>query len=300
MRLAMHNWMRPEPLPTTLARLREHGYDAIEISGEPARYDRAVTARDLERFGIRCWGAVTIMTPGRDLIAADAAVRAATLRYMLDCAQLVHALGGEILAVVPSTVGKTQPQADAQTEWGWAVEGLTHLAEQCAPWGVRVALEPINRFETYFLNRADQALALAADVGPGVGVALDTFHLNIEDVNPVAAIRAAGERLFDLHIADTNRACPGAGHFPWADTMEALRAMGYQGCLTAEFVLPIDRSRLSPHFGEQRPVEAADAASSDVQFIRDHGSDVLSAEAYDRAVGATATFLRSLLAGSGR
>lgn len=294
MRLAMHNWMRPEPLPTTLARLRAHGYDAIEISGEPERHEPVATARALEEYGIRCWGSVTIMTPGRDLVAVDPEVRAATLRYMLECARMVHQLGGEVLAVVPSTVGKTQPEADPQTEWGWAVDGLRRLAEQCAAWNVRIALEPINRFETYFLNRADQALRLADDVGPGVGVALDTFHLNIEDADPVAAIRGAGARLFDLHIADTNRSTPGAGHFPWADTVRALRQIGYQGCLTAEFVLPVDRSPLGRRF-HAAPVAAAEGPASDVQFIRDHGSDVLTDEEYGAAVGSTSRFLKGLL-----
>ncbi len=297
MRLAMHNWMRPEPLTTTLAGLRDHGYDAIEISGEPERYGVAETRDALECHGIACWGAVTIMTPGRDLVAEDPVIRAATLEYMVACGRLVGALGGQIRAVVPSTVGKTRPQADAETEWGGAVAGLRQLAEACAAWRVRVALEPIHRFETYFLNRADQALRLAADVGPGVGVALDTFHLNIEDADPIAAIRQAGARLLDLHVADTNRGTPGAGHFPWADAIAALPAMGDGGCLTAEFVLPVDRSPLAPR--RQVP-EAAVGAERDVQFIRDHGSDILTDADYGAAVGATAAFLRQLLAGPGR
>ena len=295
MRLAMHNWMRPEPLQTTLERLRRHGYDAIEISGEPERHEPKATAAALARYGIRCWGSVTIMTPGRDLVAADPGVRAATLRYMLDCANMVHQLGGEVLAVVPATVGKTQPQAEAETEWAWAVAGLRALAEQCAAWQVKVALEPINRFETYFLNRADQALRLAADVGPGVGVALDAFHLNIEDADPVAAIRGAGDRLFDFHVADTNRRCPGEGHFPWAKAIEAMRATGYAGCLTAEFVLPVDRSPLGRRAAA--PEAPAEGPASDLQFIRDHGSDLLSDEEYGAAVGTTATYLKAVLAG---
>jgi len=291
-RLAMHNWMRPEPLESTLARLARCGYDAVEISGEPERHEPAATARLLERHGIACWGAVTIMTPGRDLVAKDPAVRAATLQYMLACARLVRDLGGQVLAVVPSTVGKTRPEAEPEREWAWAVEGLRRLAEQCAAWNVRVGLEPINRFETYFLNRADQALRLAADVGPGVGVALDAFHLNIEDADPLAAIRSAGDRLFDFHVADSNRKTPGEGHFPWAAALEAMRGIGYQGCLTAEFVLPVDRSPLGA-----RPASgsAAEGPASDLQFIRDHGSDLLSEEEYGAAVAATARYLRPLL-----
>jgi len=297
MRLAMHNWMRPEPLETTLARLQACGYDAVEISGEPESYEPRATAAALRRHGIACCGAVTIMTPGRDLVAADPAVRASTLRYMEACAELVSALGGRILTVVPSTVGKTRPEADRDEEWRWAVEGLARLADHCAARDVAVALEPINRFETYFLNRADQALRLASDVGPGVGVALDAFHLNIEDADPVAAIRSAGSRLLDFHVADTNRRTPGEGHFPWAAAVAALREIGYNGCLTAEFVLPVDRSPLGRRSAAADP--APQAAAADLQFIRDHGSDLLSDQEYGAAVAATASYLRPLLGAAG-
>lgn len=297
MRLAMHNWMRPEPLETTLERLSRSGYDAVEISGEPERYEPAATLRALERHRIACWGSVTIMTPGRDLVAADPAVRGSTVEYMTACARLVRDLGGAVLAVVPSTVGKTQPQADADTEWRWAVEGLRRLADRCAAWNVRVALEPINRFETYFLNRADQALRLADDVGPGVGVALDAFHLNIEDADPLAALRAAGRRLFDFHVADTNRRTPGEGHFPWAEAVQVLREIAYDGCLTAEFVLPVDRS---PIGRRSAPPAPSGGPASDLQFIRDHGSDLLTDEEYGAAVAATAAYLRPLVAEAGR
>ena len=80
---------------------------------------------------------------------------------------------------------------------------------------MRIGLEPLNRFETYFLNRCDQALALADAVGGDCGVALDAFHMNIEESDLLGAIRAAGDRLVDFHVADNNRMPPGHGALDW-------------------------------------------------------------------------------------
>src|SRR4051812_43373190 len=109
MKLSMHNWMRAEPLEVTLARLARYGYDGLEISGEPARYDVAEVRQMLKRHRLSCWGAVTLMTDGRDLIHPDRYVRIGSLAYLRDCLTLVRELGGEMLCVVPSTVGKITP-----------------------------------------------------------------------------------------------------------------------------------------------------------------------------------------------
>ena len=82
--------------------------------------------------------------------------------------------------------------------------------------GVKMAIEPLNRYETYFLNRGDQALALAKEVGPECGVCLDLFHMNIEEVDMFAAIRQAGKKLYDVHVAENNRLAPGMGNVDWA------------------------------------------------------------------------------------
>ena len=89
MKLSMHNWMRYEPIEVTIKRLARFGYDAIEISGEPARYDVAQVKELLDANGITCWGSVTLMTVGRDLIHEDAYVRYGTVKYMKDCIDLV-------------------------------------------------------------------------------------------------------------------------------------------------------------------------------------------------------------------
>src|SRR5207248_5590708 len=120
--------------------------------------DTGEVRRLLDRHGLTCWGAVTLMTEGRDLIHPDRYVRLGSLAYLRDCLSMVRELGGEMLCVVPSTVGKTVPLASPEEEWGWAVVGLRQAAEWAQAAGLKLAIEPINRFETYFINRGDQAL----------------------------------------------------------------------------------------------------------------------------------------------
>lgn len=288
-RVAMHNWMRAEPIEATIRRLSRFGYDAIEISGEPEQYDVDAVRRLLEQHRVRCWGAVTIMTEGRDLIHADRYVRLGTVQYMKDCIAMIHALGGEIFCVVPSTVGKIVPTASPEAEWRWGVEGLRAVGEWAGERGVRIGIEPLNRFETNFINRGDQALRLAEEVAlPNVGITLDAFHINIEEADPIGAIRAAKGKLVDFHLADNNRRPPGEGALDWSALLAALREIGYDGCLTSEFVLPIDRTPL----GEQIADEGAEVSAAQEKFLRDHASASISEAHYDRCVERTIQFIK--------
>src|SRR4051794_3708655 len=124
MHVSMHNWMRPEPIERTIARLGRLGYDGIEISGEPALYDVKTVRGLLAEHGLECWGSVTLMTGGRDLLHEDRYVRQGSVSYVKDCMTLVSRLGGKILSVVPSTVGKVVPMASAAEEWSWCVQAL--------------------------------------------------------------------------------------------------------------------------------------------------------------------------------
>jgi sugar phosphate isomerase/epimerase len=288
----MHTWMRVEPLETTVERLARCGYDAIQIGGEPALYHPREVRRLLDRYGLRCCGSVTLMTEGRDLIHPDPVVRRATLQYIEECLTMVHELGGEFLGVVPSTVGKSVPLADAEEEWCWAIEGLRRCAERADRLGVKIGIEPINRFETYFINRGDQALALADAVGaPHVGVVLDAFHLNIEEADPLGAIRQAGRRLIDFHTADNNRRPPGQGAYNWVRVIRALREAGYDGWLSCEFVLPMDRIPS----GAARREPADDVSVSDDPYLRVHASGHVSAQYYDQCAEQAITHLRQAL-----
>lgn len=294
LKVAMHNWMRPEPIETTIARLGRSGYDGIEISGEPAVYDPDAVKRQLDEHGLECWGAVTLMTGGRDLVHEDHYVRLASVQYVKDTLSLVASMGGKILTVVPSTVGKVVPMGSPEEEWEWAVAGLRECQAHAEQVGVRMGIEPLNRFETYFINRADQAVQLANDVGGNCGVTLDIFHMNVEEADWAQAIRDTGERLVDFHVADNNRMPCGQGGLDWEAIVGELKGIGYDSYLTVEFVVNVDRSPLS------KRQEIADAAESGAsqgmeQFLRDHGTGTLPEHYYDQYVQESIDRLRQAL-----
>jgi sugar phosphate isomerase/epimerase len=234
------------------------------------------------------------MLGDRDLIHSEPDKRAASVRYVKDCVDMVAGLGGHELTIVPGLVGKTTPTALPEQEWQWAVAGLREVYEHAGPKDVRLALEPLNRFETYFLNRGEQAVALAEEVGEQCGVCLDCFHINIEQADPIAAITSAGSRLADFHIADSNRYAPGMGHIDWKAIIGAVRSTGYDGALTVEFVANIDRTPVNPYPNalETGPVEIS---AEHAKFIEDHGSDVLTDEFYTWLVQSTADTILPLI-----
>lgn len=290
MKFSMHNWMRPEPIETTLERLHRFGYNGIEISGEPAKYNTKEVRKLLDRYELECWGAVTIMTEGRDLVHPDKYVRVGTIAYMKDCIEMVRELNGTMFCIVPSTVGKVKPLASPSQEWAWVVEGLKQVADFALEKGVTIGIEPLNRFETYLINRHDQAVALADEVGRDCRVVLDAFHINIEEEDPFAAIKAVGSRLLDFHVADNNRKPAGLGRYNWEMVISTLKGVDYKGHLTAEFVLPIDRTPLAQTF-EKKEADMQYTAA-DLKFIQDHGSGLISAADYDKAVEFNIKYLK--------
>lgn len=294
MHLSMHNWMRAEPLETTMARLQRFGYESIEISGEPDVFDTAHVRQLLRRYELRCWGSVTLMLGDRNLLAADEGQRAASVDYVKECVTMVEELNGEEMTIVPGTVGKIEPDAPPEDEWRWAVASLKEIYEHSQAAGVRLALEPLNRFETYFLNRSDQAVRLAEEVGTDCGVCLDAFHLNIEDDDLLGAIRASAARLVDFHVADNNRMAPGMGSLDWPSIVSTLREVGYDGALTVEFVAPIDRTPANP-YPDAIETEPVDISPEQLKFIEDHGSNLLSETFYSSLVEKTADTLLPLI-----
>jgi sugar phosphate isomerase/epimerase len=292
----MHNWMRAEPIEVTVARLAKYGYESIEISGEPDIYDTNHVRRVLSDNGIRCWGSVTLMLGKRNLVAKDQADREQSVQYVKDCITMVKELGGYEITIVPATVGKIVPDGTPEEEWDWAVDSLKECYAHGKKEGVVLAVEPINRFETYFCSRAAQALALAEAVADDCGVCLDAFHLNIEEVDPYESIRSAKGRLVDFHVADTNRFACGQGHWDWLKLVGTLQTIGYDGALTVEFVAPVDRTPANPYPDaiETNPV---DISPEQRKFIEEHGSSLLTEEFYSWQVKVCADTLLPLIGG---
>lgn len=157
-----------------------------------------------------------------------------------------------------------------------------------------MALEPLNRFETNFINRADQAVLLAEAVGPECGVCIDTFHLNIEEADMYAAIRNSAHRLVDFHVADNNRMACGMGALDWPKIIGTLKEVGYDGAITVEFVAPLDRTPANPYKNAVASAES-ELTPEQLKFIEDHGSGVLSEEFYSWLVEETAKTLLPLI-----
>lgn len=233
-----------------------------------------------------------MMFEGRDLIHPESDVRMSTIAYMKDSIRMTKALGGRMFCIVPTTVGKAKPLASAADEWRWAVEGLTEVAKFAGEYGIIPGIEPLNRFETYFINRHDQALLLAEEVGNNMQIVLDAFHINIEEADPMQAIRNVGDRLLDFHVADNNRRPAGQGKYDWSEVIRTLESINYQGHLTAEFVLTIDRTPLA--LSSEKRESDMQFSEADLKFINDLGSGLISAADYDKAVESSIRHLKSV------
>jgi sugar phosphate isomerase/epimerase len=294
MHLSTHNWMRAEPLEVTLKRIKKFGYESIEISGEPEQYKTAETRKLLKEHGIRCWGAVTLMLGERNLAAKDQGQRERSVQYVKDVLTMVSELDGEIITLVPGTVGKVVPDGSPEEEWKWLVDATRECFTHAKKVGVKIAIEPLNRFETYIFNRGEQALALADAVSPECGVCLDAYHIHMEEFDVEEAIRKAGKRLFDFHVADNNRFAAGLGTIDWPKIVGILKDIGYDGALTNEFVAPVDRTPANryPDMVERNPV---DISPEQLKFIQDHGSSVLTEKFYTDKMRITAETLLPLI-----
>ncbi|WP_343306828.1 sugar phosphate isomerase/epimerase [Chitinophaga niabensis] len=279
MELAIHNWMRAETIETTIRRVSSLGYTKLEIAGSPEHYDTKEVRKLLKGHGLTCWGSVTLMLGDRNLLARNEAQRASSVQYVKDVVKMVKELDGHMVSVVPGTVGKMVPDGRPEEEWKWAVESMKEIYAYSEAAGILLGIEPINRFETYFINRAEQALALAEAVGPNCGVCLDTFHMNMEETDMFEAIRKAKGKLAGFHVADNNRMAPGMGHLNWKKIIDTLGEVNYNSVLSVEFCAPLDRTPANPYPGsiDEAP---ENLTPEQEKFLIDHGSSSVTEEFY--------------------
>jgi sugar phosphate isomerase/epimerase len=164
-------------------------------------------------------------------------VRKAARDYILGMLDRFAQVGVEVVPITPTACMKIAPEAPREQEWQWACETVLAAAEAAQERGIRIVIEPWNRYETYLVNRLEQAVQMARDVGhPNVGVKGDLFHMNIEELDIGEAIRNAGALLWHLDVADSTRAAPGVGHTDMVAAARALRDIGYDGILNFELL----------------------------------------------------------------
>lgn len=234
-------WVSPltdERLAQLAPRIRAWGFDVIELPIEqPGDWDPGRAAELLAELGL---GTTTcaVMPPTRDLVTEDRAVVRETQAYLrtsIDIAARVGAasLGGPIYAAVGRTWG--MDTGERATVVRRLVESLRPLADHAGERGVRLGIEPLNRFETSVINTVEQALEVVELLdSPACGVQVDTFHMNIEEKDPAGAIRAAGDRLAHVQVCGNDRGAPGNDHIDWPSIRDAIRDSGYGGPMCIE------------------------------------------------------------------
>lgn len=226
-----------EDISASIDRVARFGYDAIEVVGEPAVLDAGRIKRLADDAGIAVSSICSIYTPERDLAHPDPAVRSATVQYVKDVVNFAATMGAPTVIVHPTACMKTQALASAEDERAWAVEGIRAAGEYAAKSGVNLSLECWNRYESYFMNRLEQAASLWGAIGlTNGGIQGDTFHMSLEEASIPEAFRTYGHLLQHVHLADSNRAAPGAGHLDFRPIVQALLDVGYRGYLSFELL----------------------------------------------------------------
>ena len=216
--------------------LRAHGFDGFEIPVfEPAKVQAGSIRRALVENDLECT-VCAILPKGMNPTSEDPEIRRRTRQHLIDTIKVAADLGSSLVAgPIYSPVGYLPGRRRTSEEWQWAVECFRSLGETLEANRMTLALEPLNRFETYFLNTSADASALCDAINhPSVGVLLDTFHTNIEEKDVAAAFRATGKRLRHMHACENDRGIPGTGHVDFSSIAAALREIRYDGWITIE------------------------------------------------------------------
>lgn len=278
----INTWVWTSPLTDDeLVNLVPHiaglGYDFVEMPVEsPGAWDAARTAALLDENGVGA-SIGCVMPPGRDLATDDAEIVASTQEYLNHCVDVAATVGSPVVAGPAfASVGRLVRFADT-AERSAAIDlvarNLLPVAEHAASRDVRIAIEPLNRYETSFINTVDQGLDLLERTGwhPGLGLLLDSYHMNIEERNPAAAVRAAGDAIAHVHTCGTDRGAPGFDKFDWEDFFAALDEVDYRGGLAVESFTS-DNEVIATATAIWRPLAASsDALAQDgLSFLRSH------------------------------
>ncbi len=242
MRFGINTFLFTSPFTNDSTKLfktfKKWGFATVEIPVEdPSHIDPAFVKEELDKHGLVCGSVCACMGPGRDLrgtpeeqkTAMDYCKTLIDQMVVLDCPSMI--------GPVYSVVGKAEAVEPARQkqEWTLVVENLKQLAKYAESRTRQICIEPLNRFETDFLNTCDKGLKLIKAVGSkAVKLHLDTFHMNIEEKNQAAAIRKAGKLLGHFHACGSDRGTPGNDHIDWKPIAAALKAVGYKGDVVIE------------------------------------------------------------------
>lgn len=219
-----------------LPKFREWGFDGAEIAHfDFANLPGADIRRVLDREGL---GAVfcSALTGNLSLATDDAAVQRQTLDHLRWGIAAAASIGAKtFVGPFCSAVGLLPGRRRTEDEWKRAVESLQSLGPTLDEYDVNLAIEPLNRFETYFLNTVEGAVRLCEHVGhPRIGILFDTFHANIEEKDVGKALQSCGSHLKHVHACENDRSAPGTGHVEWPGVFQAIDDLGYNDWMCIE------------------------------------------------------------------
>lgn len=256
-----------------IAKAKALGFDGIEIYLTPSLvevFNVQKTKRALEEAGMGCIGSVGL-GKDQDIVSSDEATRRRGVEYLKKCVEIVSSLGGDLIAgVIYCAWGNIVGRGRTKEEWSRSVQGLREACRFARDYGVTLAVEPVNRFETYFLNTASDAVKLVKDIGePNAKVHLDTFHMNIEEKSFYEPIVQTAELLGHVHCCENDRGVAGTGNVRWDQVFRGLAEIKYDRWLTIEsFTQDIKSVAASTAIWRQLAPSADALASDGLKFLK--------------------------------
>jgi len=217
---------------------KDWGFDTVELPLEdPGHITADHVNRELEKVGLVCGSVCACMGPGRDLRGTpeEQKIGVDYIKAVIDQAVALNA--PSVIGPIYSVTGRADavPRGEYKKQWKTVARNIRTVCDYAEERGRQICMEPLNRFETDFINTVDQALQMIADVGsPVLKLHLDTFHMNIEEKFQPAAIRKAGKLLGHFHACGSDRGTPGNDHIDWPGIAKALKAVKYDGDVVIE------------------------------------------------------------------
>ncbi|MEM3014054.1 MAG: sugar phosphate isomerase/epimerase family protein [Candidatus Bathyarchaeia archaeon] len=254
-----------------IKKAKDIGFEGVEIPlMELDVIDVEKTKKELKRHGVTALGSMGL-PQNLDIASSNAATRERGIEHMKRSIEIISELGGDsINGVIYTAWGKITGKPRTEEEWKYSVDSLKKICQYAKKYGVTLGIEPVNRFETYFINTASDAVKLAKDVDePNIKVHLDTFHMNIEEKNFYQPIKDTGSMLWHMHCCENDRSIAGTGHVDWDGVFRALSEINYDRWIVVEsFTQDMEKIAASTAIWRKMAPSADALASEGLRFLK--------------------------------